>query len=225
MLRVFKPSSPMNFGAWALSAFSLPVSALALAQWFGVRGLPTRAVHRAGLPPAFAMLAYPGVLLTTTSIPVWSQSRWLGALLGASSMSSAAGALSIAAALDPKCSDATRAALHHIERTARIAEAVSLTGYFISSGAAAQPLRAGRYSRLLRNGAFLTGIALPALISVVQRKPSRQAAIVSGILSLAGSLALKWAMVHAGRESAEDPAAARRATRAGSSNQGWTGPA
>ena len=38
----------MNLGAWALSAFGLPVSLLAGAQIFGVRRLPARAVHLAG---------------------------------------------------------------------------------------------------------------------------------------------------------------------------------
>ena len=70
-------------------------------------------------------------------------------------------------------------------------------------GVGAQQLQRGRYSGLFRNGAILAGIALPALISVVRRKPSRTATIASGLLSIAGALALKWSIVHAGRESAD----------------------
>jgi formate-dependent nitrite reductase membrane component NrfD len=213
MLRVFKPQSPMNLGAWTLPAFAAPVSLLALAPLIGLRRLPERAIHLAGLPFALIMLAYPGVLLTNTSIPLWSQCPWLGALLGASSVSSAAGALSIAAALDRQVGPATRAALHNVKRAAQIAESAALVGYIAATGSAVQPLRRGRYSNLFRNGAILAGIALPALLSVVQRKPSRKTAIASGLLSIAGAFALKWSIVHAGRESAADPAAYRDATR------------
>jgi len=213
MLRVFKPQSPMNLGAWALSAFGLSVSVLAAAQIFGFRRLPGRAVHQAGLPFAFIMLAYPGVLLTTTSIPLWSQSPWLGALFGSGSIASAVGALSIAAAFDPRIGAPTRDALQNVERAAHIVESAALAGYLAATGSGAQPLRRGRYSGLFRNGAILAGIALPALISVIQRKPTRKATIASGLLSIAGALALKWSIVHAGRESADDAAAYRDATR------------
>lgn len=212
MLRVFKPQSPMNMGAWALSGFSVPVGLLALAQLLGVHRFPARVLGLAGLPFAFFMLGYPGVLLATTSVPLWSRSRLLGAVLGASSMSAAAGALSIAAAFDPRTSDRTFERLHQIEQAARTVESAAVTTYLVTTGSAAKPLTEGRYSRLLRGGAFMAGIAIPALLTVTRRKPSRTAAIASGLLAVAGSLALKWSIVHAGRESVEDPRYAREAT-------------
>ena len=224
MLRIFKPRSPMSMGVWALMGFSQPVALLALGQFVRIRWIPARTLSLAGLPFAFFMLAYPGVLLSTTSIPVWARTRFLGPLLGASSMASAASALAIAAALDPKSDEATREAIHRIEGFANVAESLALAGYVYTAGPAAKPLTRGRFARMFRFGAFTAGIALPALIMATRRKPGRVATVVSGVLSLAGAVALKWAVVHAGHHSAGDGSAYREATRADSGNAGWMPP-
>jgi formate-dependent nitrite reductase membrane component NrfD len=222
MLRIVNFRSPMSLGAWALMGFSQPVALLALAQFASIGWLPARALSLAGLPFALFMLAYPGVLLSTSSIPIWARSRIPGALLASSSMASAASALAIATALDSKGDDRTREAVHRIESATRIAEAFYLSGYVYTAGPAAQPLTHGRYSRMFRLGAFAAGIALPALMTAVRRKPSRASTIASGFLSIAGALALKWSIVHAGRDSAEDGATNRYITKADSNSPGWT---
>lgn len=201
MLRVFKPSSPMSMGAWALTGFSQPVTLLALARLTRSRWIPARALSVIGLPFALFMMAYPGVLLSTSSIPIWSRTRWLGALLGTSSMASAAGALSLMA---PQS-----AALDRVGQVSHAAEALALSAYIATTGPAANPLTKGRFSRMFVAGAFLAGIVAPAVINVVQRKPNRKASMVSGGLTVAGALALKWAIVHAGRDSADDADVAR----------------
>lgn len=219
MLRIVKRSSPMNMGAWALLGFSQPVALLALAQFAGLQWIPARALSIVGLPFAFFMLAYPGVLLSTTSVPVWARTRLLGAVFGASSMAAAASTLAIASALDPRSDEQTREVVHTIENVTQIGEALALAGYVVTAGPAARPLTSGRYSRMFKLGAFAVGIALPALIAATRRKPGRASTVVSGMLSLAGALALKWSVVHAGHASADDPAAYRDFTRASSNNQ------
>src|SRR5438270_1047822 len=101
MLRVFKPLSPMNLGAWALTAYGIPFTLLATQEavqdhlpftgaapeFFG--RMPTRTFAVAGLPGAMTMISYPGVLLSSTSTPVWMRSRFLGALISCSSISMA----------------------------------------------------------------------------------------------------------------------------------------
>ncbi len=72
MLRVFKPSSPMNLGSWTLAAYSLVLASKAL----GGRSRPgVLSVLGSGL--AVTMCSYPGVLLGTTSNPLWSSGRLL----------------------------------------------------------------------------------------------------------------------------------------------------
>jgi formate-dependent nitrite reductase membrane component NrfD len=209
MLRVFKPQSPMSMGVWALTGFSQPVTLLALAQLASLRWIPARFLGLAGLPFALFMVAYPGVLLSTTSIPIWARTRFLGPLLGASSMSSAAGALAIAAALDSKSDDRTREVIHTISTVAKIGEAAALAGYIATTGPVAKPLTSGRHATMFKVGAIAIGLALPALIGATRKKPTRTATVVSGLFSIAGALALKWAVVHAGHDSADDPAITR----------------
>ena len=208
MLRVFNWRSPMSIGAWALSVYSPPVALLALRQFAALRWIPDRVLSVVGLPFAFLMLAYPGVLLSTTSNPLWSRSHFVGPLLGTSSMAAAVSALAIASALNPDTDPRTRQTIGNVEKIAQASEALAIAAYVHTAGPAARPLLTGRYSRMFKYGAFAAGILLPALIMATRKKPGRTSTVISGVLSLTGSLCLKWAIVHAGRESAAEPAGA-----------------
>ncbi|MDQ6788208.1 MAG: hypothetical protein M3033_15490, partial [Acidobacteriota bacterium] len=103
-------------------------------------------------------------------------------------------------------------------------EAAALTAYIATSKGAAEPLTKGRYAKLFWFGAVGAGIVAPALARIgssEKRKKSRTKKILGSVLSLAGGLALKWAVTHAGRASAENPQAARDATRPNKDNPGW----
>jgi len=131
---------------------------------------PVRALGIASMPLALFMLSYPGVLLSTTSIPIWSRTRWLGALLGTSSMASAARALSLMAPHS--------AAVKRLEQVSHAAEALALSAYVATAGPAASALTKGRFSRMFLAGPFVAGIVAPAVINMVQRKPNRTAAML-----------------------------------------------
>jgi formate-dependent nitrite reductase membrane component NrfD len=231
MMRIFKPLSPMNLGAWALSGFALSVTVLALSE--SERALPAwsrrllawappRAVSVIGLPFAFIMMSYPGVLLSATSTPVWARSRMMGALLGSCSMSTAASALALATTLDRQADPCTCGAIDRIQSAAHVCEAGLATAYLCQSGRAADPLTRGSYARMFWLGAIGCGLALPAIAGVVRRKKeSRGSTIASALMTLAGGLALKWAVVYAGRESALDPSYNRRVTQPAPDNPGW----
>jgi hypothetical protein len=91
MLRVFKLGSPMSFGTWSLTLFSLPLTAIVAIEavgWLNV--MPGRSVALewarkaavvVGLLPAFGSVAYKGVLFSTTAQPGWRDARWLGGYL------------------------------------------------------------------------------------------------------------------------------------------------
>lgn len=236
MLRVFKPTSPMNLGAWTLTFYSLPVSLLAARQLTGdhllsvaplqsaSKLIPARLLGAAGMPLALTMISYPGVLLSTTSTPVWAKSRFLGALIACSSMSTAAAALSLALAASGSASDRALKRLEQIETVASFCEGAALAAYLRTSEDAARPLTAGRYSKHLWLGAVGAGLALPAVMRAAAPKrlrKKRAATILRSVLSLAGGLALKWAITHAGRDSAVDVAATRNATRPSEEAPGW----
>src|SRR5437764_88848 len=87
MLRIFKPSSPMNLGSWALLVHGAGATLTVMRMLAGehklpiagglLRLLPERLLAGLGIPSSFVLAGYTGVLLGTTSIPVWHQSPLL----------------------------------------------------------------------------------------------------------------------------------------------------
>lgn len=226
MLRIFKPTSPMSHGSWSLVAYSLPMGLLAtdraLEELPGipdfarrVGGLvPRRALEILGIPTALMLATYPGVLLGTTSNPLWSKSRLLGALFATSAVH--AGASAVALALRDAHTD-ERARIERIERVAAIAEAATLAGYLATTGHHARPLVRGRHRGLFLAGAVGVGIALPFLLRAIapeRGRLGRIARIGASALSLVGSLALKLALTYAGRDAARDARASHDAALA-----------
>jgi hypothetical protein len=104
MLRVFKPSSPMSFGTWALSLYGVLLgvaSVVAVLSWpllGGVQGWLARAgvwgaIEFLGkgaavlaILPAAGGVLYKGPLFSITSQPGWKDARWLGGYLVNSSI-------------------------------------------------------------------------------------------------------------------------------------------
>jgi formate-dependent nitrite reductase membrane component NrfD len=215
MLRIAKRTSPMSVGAWALTCYSAHAAMTASAEYAQFPRWPSPLVwNLAGLPFAMTMVAYPGVLLATTSTPVWMRSRVLGALLASSSMATAASAL----ALSEGSSGAP--ATIRIEKAAHACEAVTLAAYLWTTGDAAEPLVRGRQAKLFWLGAIGVGFVLPAAIRAASKR--RAGSLAASLLSLAGGLALKWALVHAGRSSALDAAANHRSMRRTEESPGWS---
>jgi formate-dependent nitrite reductase membrane component NrfD len=219
MLRIVKLTSPMNTGAWALTAFG-PFAALAAAcEW---AGRSSRANSTLGLPFALTMLAYPGVLLSATSTPVWARTPFLGALLGCSSMSAAVSTLALVSSIKSRTE---RLALQRMETVTAVGEAAAVAAYLLTAKRAAQPLTKGTQAGKFLIGAVALGIIVPTALRVFQsRRPGRAGrniGMLASVLSLAGSLMLKWAITHAGQESALDQEASHFATRPSSSAPGW----
>ena len=214
MLRVWKPTSPMNLGSWILTAYT-PVCFLAafrerflktpgkrrtfvrLADW------AVRSTDLIGIPLALGLAGYTGVLLSTTSTPVWCKNPWLGPLFSASSIHSGATALSMCL---PKHSPSL-ASVEKIDEMATVVEAVAVAGYVKHAGKFAAPLLTGSQSRTFLAGAVGAGLVLPAVLKALS--PRKKSSFLTGALALGGALALRWAIVEAGKPSALNPDAAR----------------
>jgi formate-dependent nitrite reductase membrane component NrfD len=214
MLRIVKWTSPMNNGAWALTGYGLfsalsaaleapaeqiPVvgSLLGLLQRF----IPRQLVGVLGVPFALTMVSYPGVLLSTTSIPVWAHTHFLGSLLACSSISTATSALTLCNYNSHE--EGVHETLTRIEDVAAAAEAVALGAYLGSARKATRPLLRGKQSKLFIWGAVAVGLVVPAILRRSQSKVLRSG--VAPLLTIAGGLALKWSITYAGQESAMDP--------------------
>lgn len=242
MLRVWKPSSPMNLGSWLLTTFGgvASIGAVHAMGQAGVLGplsplarkLPMRAISAAGLPLALGMTGYGGVLLAATSVPVWNQSPWLGGIFVASSFSAAAETIRLHLTTRHQDTPPLHRALSRIANAAKAAETGLLLAHGLRSGRAGRALWWGR--RGLQLGAGIgAGWAAAALMpspnslsardTGVQRSRKRRA-IRAGLWGLAGAFLVRWAIVHAGHEASDDTSAARAASRPSRKAPGWQPP-
>jgi formate-dependent nitrite reductase membrane component NrfD len=231
MLRVFKPSSPMNLGAWTFAVHgagaTLTVMRMLAADGklpvFGsvLRFLPERLLAGLGLPSSLLLAGYSGVLLGTTSIPVWHQSQLLGGLFTASAFSTGAAAVNLLSNVTER--DGDQDILAPISLAAGAVELALLAGYFATSGRAAQPYREGLPGKLM--GSAVAVMLLSAALRVASlgaRKRGRTLlGAVSSIATLAGGALLRWAVIKAGRSSAADREGTLHAMRPRKSVPGW----
>lgn len=235
MLRIFKPSSPMNLGAWTLlthSVFATLLTARQLAERDRlpvagplVRNLPAKPLAAASALPAMVLGGYTGVLLGTTSVPVWSTSSMLGGLFMASSVATGTSAVSLAAIATGRALPAEGAALGAISVVAGASELCLVGGYLASSGEAARPLLRGVDGAMLLGAAAATttSLALELAGSCAGTKRHIFSALAAGV-TLAGGAMLRWAVVRAGHASATDRDANLKAMSPSAQNPGWGPP-
>jgi formate-dependent nitrite reductase membrane component NrfD len=198
MLRVFKPTSPMNMGTWVLAVFGSTTGVAVahdLLERFPRLGRASETISALlGLPLA----TYTAVLIADTSVPVWHGARRELPLVFAASSAASAGA---AAAILTPIGDAGPA--RRLATGGALVELVAVEvmkrrlGKFL-----AEPYEqeAGRYDRLAK---ALSGLGA-AVMGLGARK-RRSVAFAGGALILAGAVCERWSVYKAGFQSARDP--------------------
>ncbi|HUJ29054.1 MAG TPA: NrfD/PsrC family molybdoenzyme membrane anchor subunit [Myxococcales bacterium] len=193
MLRVFRPSSPMNMGSWLLSAFGACAAAALLPGRLGDAGAVGAGIF--GVP----LTSYTGVLLAGTAVPIWQGARRsLPVLFSASGAAAAASLFDLLPARDRGA-----VAMHRIGTVAKAAELALSAALELEAARAprvAIPLRGGASGLLWRASQLCTAASLALSLGKRRR--------ISGVLGTLGSLALRFALLAAGRRSARDPRAA-----------------
>ena len=203
MLRLFKPSSPMNAGVWGMTATSGIAFATAALNFVGAGpGLCTLCAL-AGLPPALFVACYTGVLLGHTSIPLWAKSPLLSALFACSAMATGAASVSLLAELFEIGSTRARKRVAAAERMASLAEALALGAWLQDVGEFAKPLREPPLKDMFEKTAIGAGIAAPLALPTTRKSSIWD--VLKPALVLAGGLALRYVLVEGGRASAKDP--------------------
>lgn len=210
MLRVFRPTSPMNIGTWILAAAA--PSAIATGLLLNRGGWPGRLGEAAGYASGLigaALASYTGVLVSNTAIPIWQESRrWLPVLFAASGAATAASVLNVFYAEEAgrTGTPALRIArtFGTVARVAEIAAAKKIERAVSAVPRVGRPLRQGAPALLWKaaNALTLASVAL-SLLPGGSRKRTR----VAGLLGAAGSLCLRFAVHYAGDASARDPRA------------------
>ena len=225
MLRMFKVKSPMSMGTWGLLSFSLFSGLTAVIQaardgilgrWWGARllaALPQGLLALPGTLLGVFLSGYTGVLLTATSVPLWSRSKVLGGVF----LSSAASTSSALISLVLRLTGAPARTLHKLERlewTAMLLEMTSLLTFLRGTGRAARPLvgtAPGEHGRTFWSAVFGGGLFLPWLLQSFsllsgrrKNKKNNIRGIVISLLALTGGYFLRRTMVEAGHTSSKD---------------------
>jgi len=214
MLRVFRPSSPMNIGTWILSTFGACAGLAALPAVLAVPTPLRRLADGAGIGAGvigLPLTGYTGVLLANTAVPLWQGARRsLPILFSSSGAATAASVLEILGDSDEGAAVTFRFGL--IAKATELAMTLLLEREVSVVPRVARPLRSG-FSGALWRAAQAAGAA-SLILSVVGRKRTwtRRAA---GVLGAAAALGLRFALFHAGKRSARDPRASFEQQRAG----------
>ncbi|HXS93601.1 MAG TPA: NrfD/PsrC family molybdoenzyme membrane anchor subunit [Candidatus Limnocylindrales bacterium] len=212
MMRVFRPTSPMNMGSWILAA-AAPAS-IATGLFINRGGFLGRVGELCGyISGVFGtMLAgYTGVLVSNTAIPAWIAGRkWMPVLFISSGAASAASVLDLfyespmAQRITLMYGTAARAmeiaAAHQVERAAAEVERV------------AEPFRRGGTAVLWKGAEVLTAASLVVSLLPAQSRRTRQ---VAGVLGLLGSFTMRFAVHYVSNASARDARASFRQQREG----------
>jgi formate-dependent nitrite reductase membrane component NrfD len=203
MLRLLKPRSPMNLGAWCLTAFGATGAAALVADELRM-GRAGRALGAVNAGLGGYLGSYTGVLLGVTAVPLWARSRlFLGPIFVATATATGASATRlalVASGLPP--GHRTRTALGTVETGAMLTELLLSTVNARRLGPLGDALETGHAGRLFRSAkwAVRTGVGLRLL----RKRGGVKVHHVASVLYLAAGLAFRFAWVEAGRISAAD---------------------
>ncbi|MFP5375753.1 MAG: NrfD/PsrC family molybdoenzyme membrane anchor subunit, partial [Acidimicrobiia bacterium] len=198
MLRVAKPTSPVSTGTWLLAAYG-PAAAVASAS--EVTGRLPAAGRAAGLAAAAlapAVATYTAVLTADTAVPAWHDAYRQLPFVFAGSSAAAAGGVAMALVPPAHAGPARRLAV--------LGAAVDLAAsrrMGDGMGLSAEPYHQGRAGRLDRGARWLT--AGGAVLAALAAGRSRLGAAAAGAALVAGSACTRFAVFHAGLQSAADP--------------------
>ncbi len=203
----FKYWSPISFGSWLLTFFGLFsflsfVGALGEDRRLGGAGQrygrwmadnPIGLVIAAvGALFALAFTGYTGLLIGTTTQPVWSQTPLLGALFLVSGVSTALASLVVLVRWRRLQVHNSEVRLETADNFMIFGELVLLVVLLATLGSVAAPLIRGVYGVLLIGGVFLLGLLLPLLLHLRPRvlgaRAGQSVPIAAGLVLLGGLL-------------------------------------
>ena len=197
MLRVFKPTSPMNIGAWLLTVYGPVAGAAAVSE-------VTRILPKAGQTATFgagllgpAVVVYTGTLIADTAVPAWHAAYREMPYLFAGSAASAAGGLGLLAVRAAEAEPARRLAV-----LGAASVLIAKRQLLNRLGDLAEPYETGTPGALFRASEILTA---GALVGVVLGRGSRAVSALSGASLVAASLLTRFGIFQAGLASARDP--------------------
>ncbi len=219
MMRVWKLRSPMSNQSWSLVMYGNLSGLLAVRQAAedGLLGrnflsrlliqlIPAKVLSILALPVALFVGSNTGTLLSATSVPMWARNwAFMAPTFLASGVSTALSYLSLVLHLGRWGEEKTHTVLRRAERATILVEAALIAASLIRMGRWGKPLFSKEIAPLFVGGTLIGGIAAP--LALLSGKETRNKSILTSVLVLLGGLAFRFAMVHGGRQSANDPEA------------------
>lgn len=198
MLRVFKPSSPMNIGSWLVASYAPAAMVSALTSVTG--GLPLAGnvgtAVASVLGPGVA--AYTAVLIADTAVPAWHDGHAQMPWIFVSSAASSAAGLGLMGAPLSEASPLRRLAIAgggaELVLTKLMEKEMGTVGEVYSDGTAGRFLRAATVTTA-------GGVVGAAVLG----GRSRVGSVAAGLALLSGAAFTRFGIFHAGVASAEDP--------------------
>jgi DMSO reductase anchor subunit len=200
MLRVFKPTSPMNMGTWLLSAYAPAAIVAATSEVTGaLPGIGAAATAAAAvLGPGVA--SYTAVLIADTAVPAWHDARREMPLVFVASAATAAAGVGQLVCADVDAAPVCRLAVAAVAGEL-VAERVMEQRL---DDVVAAAYHEGKAERLLQLSRVL---AVLGAAGAVAGRRNRTVRVASGTALLASSALTRFGIFAAGMTSANDPAA------------------
>ena len=220
MLRILKLRSPMSTQSWSLFIFGNLGGLIATRQAaedglllgdnflsrLVIRLVPDRLLTVLVLPFGLFVGFNTGNLISATSVPIWARNWMLMApTFLTSGLSTALSWLSLILHLTRSGEEKTMRTLHRAEKTVILIEGALIAASLIRMGRWSKPLFSKEVAPLFVGGTLIGGLLAPFVL--LSGKEHRSKSILASVLALAGGLAFRFAIIRAGRKSADDPEA------------------
>ena len=200
MLRMVKVTSPMSIGSWILTVSGATTTIAAAHAWTGWFPGPARIARPLAAIFGLPLSTYTAALVANTAVPVWHEARALLPAVFAASAATSAGAACLIVTAPEHGAPARRLAVAGAAGELALTELMHRRlGEHRDSY---EHGSAHRHHQVARACA-----AAGAGLVAARGARSRAAAVVGGAVLLAGALATRWSVYHAGFSSAADPKA------------------
>lgn len=202
MLRVFRPTSAMSMGSWVLATSGpLATTSAVLADRDGALGAVGDIAGLAAGPAGLPLSGYTAVLLADTAVPLWQETRrTIPPLFVASALSSATSLLEMS-----KLDASSRRVVQRLGIAGKSAELIAMFAVekdACRTESVGRPLKQGLGGNLWKVAKVATAAGV---VTSLMPGGSRTKRMATGLLGTAGSLALRFALFHAGKDSSRDP--------------------
>jgi len=147
-----------------------------------------------GMLFGFFLAAYTGVLLSSSAMPFWADSRLMGALFLASGGSTGMAAVALIMFITGASTGESWHKIEVADRFSMLIEMLILAVFLAVLGSAAQPITTGHFGPLFWGGLVGAGLILPLLLNLFGGRV-RALGVVSAVLVLVGGFILRYVVV------------------------------